>query len=592
MKRVVAITIILVVVTSLFSFSVFAESPVQPLQVVTYTDTSTQLRISGTAERLHYNVDSFQVVFTNPPDNYGTACTPVLVSFRFYNSSDTPAYVGQAEFEIVCTNGTGSTNLIIYGYDQISTDLFVAESTYSTSEVGRIGIGASNDFAYYTGFVVPPKTSLYFSAIVYVNASAYEGVSNVTGSQEQVNQLTMSSLNLYTNQISFSDAYPYHNQPVDFTPVIEAIETLSDNVSTSTEMQELISMLSSSAKRYYGLPLVNNRSFTTIVTSGYGNIRVYEDIQVVPKIINHVTNGNSDPDLVNYEYYYDVIRNIYVQAINNSVDTAYNINANMHVLHPLTITSNMSLISTYYEHEDNTEFYMSSNTTNDSWWQWSNRADSNNGILLPNQIIYGHLKIIQTYGISTYASDFNPTLSISNYDVGTDQSLVMSPNNNYSEYSGNSGISLGRIIGYLKGIYESVVKPSNEDNTEEAQDMNDEIHEEEQIWYDNNSEALEAVGLSNYRFSPSQSSGITQAVTQFQAVWNALGQWTNVYIFILILSISTYIIRHEPTTRVKQYRSSVQAERAERISYYGKKNAESRANTSGSTLKNAIRRRK
>lgn len=131
------------------------------------------------------------------------------------------------------------------------------------------------------------------------------------------------------------------------------------------------------------------------------------------------------------------------------------------------------------------------------------------------------------------------------------------------------------------------------DNTDTASDMNDQIHQQEQVWYDNNSQALEDVGLSNYRFSPSQSNGITQAVTQFQAVWNALGDWTNVYIFILILSISTYIIRHEPTTRVKQYRSSVQAERAERISYYGRKNAESRANSSsGSTLKNAIRRRK
>lgn len=577
MKRVVAIVIIMAMVTSLFSFSVFADTPVQPLQVVTYSDTSTNVRISGTAERLHYQIDSFQVVFMNPPNNYGTSCTPILVSFRFYNASDIPAYVGQAEFEIMASSSTGAVNTTIYGYDQISTDLFIAESSYSTAEVGRIGIGASNDFAYYTGFVIPPKTSLYFSAIVYVNASAYEGVSTSTGSQESVNQITMSALNLYTNQISFSEDYPYHNQPIDFSDIINSISELADIVSTSSEMQNLIDVLTYSGSQY--VPITDGSSyydsgvtntdlinFTTqirrVLTGSFFNYNDYE-IDSSNDTQNHIGSKTQ------YAYYSIVYRN----DTNNYVRIG-----NYNYVDELIPSGRVAYEIVHFYSNFFSDPYLIRNNTGSQKRQlyyYVNNPINNYGYIPPNSIAHITVLLKISYDES-YPPTYNvPIVGFSVVPVNVDN--VYAP---VSEYH------------ILRDLFLSLVKNRADDNTQEAQDMNDDIHEAEQVWYDNNSEALEEVGLSNYRFSTSQSNGITQAVTQFQAVWNALGDWTNVYIFILILSISTYIIRHEPTTRVKQYRSSVQAERAERISYYGRKNAESRASSSGSTLKNAIRRRK
>lgn len=577
MKRVVAIAVIMAIGTTLFSFSVFADTAVQPLQVVTYSDTSTNVRIVGTAERLHYQVDSFQVVFMNPPNNYGTACTPILVSFRFFNASDTPAYVGQPEFEIMASSSTGSVNTTIYGYDQISTDLFIAESTYSTSEVGRIGIGASNDFAYYTGFVIPPRTSLYFSAIVYVNASAYEGVSTASGSQESVNQITMSSLNLYTNQISFSNDYPYYNQPIDFTDIIDAIGELSENVSTSSEMQELIELLTYSGSSYSE----NNSSAAYVLISDEINIdnistrlgRIIGNSYILNRDFE-IENSN-DVIISNATY---VVPVIYWFTITNDTDNTLRL--------PAIVAINNTLPSGSYSYEINTmdsiSFYdlhfnpgdISSATYRRSYFSLNN-ADTTYSYVPP------HSKVAITFSLNIFCNNPN---DVTWHTVSTRYTVSPSLRNTNGKPTS--------IFGLLYDIYTSLTTDSNNDNTDEAEVMNDEIHQAEQVWYDNNSEALEQVGLSNYRFNNNQSSGIYQAVTQFQAVWNALGQWTNVYIFILILSISTYIIRHEPTTRVKQYRSSVRAERAERISYYGKKNAEARASGSGSTLKNAIRRRK
>ena len=254
-----AVFVAFTVMAFLCSF-VYADTAISPVQIMSYADTTTNLKIYGTAQRLQYNVDSIQVILTNPPDNYGSACTPILVSFRFANQGSLPAYISTPQFEITATNSTGTINTMVYGYDPISTDLFISNYSYDSNNVGRITIAPAQEFSYYSGFVVPPNESIYFSAIVYVNASAFETNNAPTGSTEQVNQIVMSALNFYSGQISFSEDYPYSGMPGDYSSIIEAIEDLSSVVSTSSEMQDLIDAISFTGNGYvYTAPsYINN----------------------------------------------------------------------------------------------------------------------------------------------------------------------------------------------------------------------------------------------------------------------------------------------------------------------------------------------
>lgn len=146
------------------------------------------------------------------------------------------------------------------------------------------------------------------------------------------------------------------------------------------------------------------------------------------------------------------------------------------------------------------------------------------------------------------------------------------------------------IYSQVRDIYLYLTE-NNQPIIDQSEDVNDgsetiesqmiAIETQEAQYFSDNSAAIEAIGLNNFNFNPNSISAFSMITTQFSELWNALSDYTLVFIFTLLLSLATYIIRHEPTTKVKQYRSSVAAERAERISYYGKKNAQARAMQSG-----------
>lgn len=533
MKRVAVIAIFMAVMASLFAFPVFADTPVQPLQVVTYSDTTTNVRISGTAERLHYNVDSFQVVFMNPPNNYGTACTPILVSFRFYNASDIPAYVGQAEFELTATNGTGAVNTIIYGYDQISTDLFVAESSYSTAEVGRIGIGASNDFAYYTGFVIPPRTSLYFSCIVYVNASAYG--QNNTGATEDVNQVTLSALNLYTNQISFSEDYPYYGEPIDFSQIIDAITDLADTVSTSSELQEVIDQLTYSGSGFNSA-ITNGVRYSS--SERFNNVRLivqyYRGYPVYSTLSNNLDSSNDNiitGGTVKYPIYVKV-------QINNYSGHVYNVYY-AHILKELLPHRDNAL---HIEYFDSNYYDSFNNVTNRYWFDLIVKDKfivNNTDAVLPMGISYlvlsGYVEL--PYGVEPNFGDY---ASSNSFDVFFNGSL-------FTVNDGYYPLDDYVILKDLYLAYSSVNGLNDIDDTaDDIKDKSESAHTQEQSYFTQNAQAIQQTGLSNYRFNGDQENGIGSVSHDFTLLWNALGGFNSIYIFSLTLSLALMILRHAP----------------------------------------------
>ena len=125
--------------------------------------------------------------------------------------------------------------------------------------------------------------------------------------------------------------------------------------------------------------------------------------------------------------------------------------------------------------------------------------------------------------------------------------------------------SLQKIVNGNQTPYEEVESAASavQDDSNDVSDTLDTVHSQEQQWYQQNSAAIESTGLSNYQFTNNQKDGLLVAVTQFSDVWTALGNWNLIYIFTLILSLATFILRHRPTTRAQQRRKEADLRRAE-----------------------------
>lgn len=80
-------------------------------------------------------------------------------------------------------------------------------------------------------------------------------------------------------------------------------------------------------------------------------------------------------------------------------------------------------------------------------------------------------------------------------------------------------------------------------NTAEQQ-----LHQAEQSFYQQNEQALNNVGLSNFSFSSDQSSGLGSVITDFTTLWNNIGPLQIIFTFTLSMSLATFLLRHKPVT--------------------------------------------
>lgn len=538
---------------SVFTFTVFADTAISPTQVMSYADTTGNLKIYGTAQRLQYNVDSIQVILTNPPDNYGSACTPILVSFRFANTGTLPAYISTPQFEITATNSTGTINTMVYGYDPISTDLFISNYNYDSQNVGRITIVPAQQFSYYSGFVVPPNESIYFSAIVYVNASAFETSNTPTGSTEQVNQIVMSALNFYSGQISYSSDYPYSGMPIDFSDLISAIEDLSSTVSTSSEMQDLINVVSYTGGNY--VPVLNTASFydTTYITNS--NV---SDLQTrIFRIISNEYYLNNDIEInctddtimstgtkVRYANYRLIL-------VNNNSQQYIRFNEFLAINEVLPSGSiSYEIINVDSQDFSSLGFQELNNTATGRRISFSFiNAVNGYGYIGPNQRAELNFTIKLYYRDTVTPTFNNPSIRIS--QTPSLVSDVYAPRNIYT------------IIRDLYLSYISVNTGNVSSQSTSVESQSNANHQLEESYYTANSNAINATGLSNYRFDNTQSNGIGAVSNDFTSLWNALGSFNSIYIFSMTLSVALMIFRHVPGVVKGQFRVKVKKDGVE-----------------------------
>lgn len=112
-------------------------------------------------------------------------------------------------------------------------------------------------------------------------------------------------------------------------------------------------------------------------------------------------------------------------------------------------------------------------------------------------------------------------------------------------YTGNNLTTYPTIASglYRSGNFVSY-DPNNQENS-----MIDNVHSQEQNWFNQGNQSIGSTGINNYQFNAEQSGGISGVSNDFVRVWNACGSLNSVWIFSLTLSLALYIIHHVPKQR-------------------------------------------
>lgn len=78
------------------------------------------------------------------------------------------------------------------------------------------------------------------------------------------------------------------------------------------------------------------------------------------------------------------------------------------------------------------------------------------------------------------------------------------------------------------------------------------IHSQEQSYFSQNQQALEATGIGNFEFSSDITGGLSVVRNDFLLLWYALGDFRWIFLFTLLIALATFIIRHNPSLRANR----------------------------------------
>lgn len=100
----------------------------------------------------------------------------------------------------------------------------------------------------------------------------------------------------------------------------------------------------------------------------------------------------------------------------------------------------------------------------------------------------------------------------------------------------------------------SSTNASASQDSQSLKTQSDSVHQQEQQFFNQNSQAIAATGLSNYSFGVN-GNGVTAVSKDFTDIFNSLGDWNSVYIFSLTLGLALTIIRHVPSAVSRRRRN-------------------------------------
>lgn len=336
---------------------------------------------------------------------------------------------------------------------------------------------------------------------------------------------TVTSISLGT--VPSSSAYSFDDLTVLPADELAYLQQLDGRLS------DLIDAVVFSGSHFYFDPSSSNEINTSVFNSDGVSVNVVRRVGSSYLIdSNVISDSYSDVDYAEYTYRVPVILSIVVTNSNNST---------VRTTRFLSLNNILTTNSSYYFSLD----YMSSDLF-DSFTpgrsielRYRNR-DYNYGYIGERSrnytIIYGHIDVPD-----------NITLTWPTVDSLSTSSTFSS---GYSNYSPRDEFSI------LKDIYNAFANSDRSDQDQLSDDItstSNSIHTQEEQYFSSNAQAIQATGLSNYRFDQNQTGGISAVSNDFTAVFNALGGFNSVFIFSLTLSLALQIFRHHPIVfRAKQ----------------------------------------
>lgn len=118
---------------------------------------------------------------------------------------------------------------------------------------------------------------------------------------------------------------------------------------------------------------------------------------------------------------------------------------------------------------------------------------------------------------------------------------------------------LNDITSTLSSIANTI--QSTNEQAEELSGSSEEVHAQEQVLFEQANSSIGSTVIGSFAFDPDTSAGMGRVGIDFTNLWNSLGNWHNVYIFSMILTLAFTIIRF---SSARSRSKEMAAERADR----------------------------
>ena len=562
LKRVVSISILVVMLTILFCVPSYAET-VNPEYITKYSTSHNM----GSGYNIYFRAMEFSPVIGeeivnvsgSPGIRVYDATVSVLCEIKIVNTTDGNKWIDPLKVSLLMDypsnfpNGYGIPRGIkeIISY---SDDLIL---TYNFNDTGYMTLMPSSSWCDGNNIVVPAHTSLVALAEIKFNAYYQYDSNGYTSKYPTINKFDWSSTPTYggttynpiglgsggssTNYSSvLSDIYDLlyniDGTATSISGFVDGIEGLLTNIDGHVDQLEgyvdgiegLLNSIDSHVDGVEGL-LTDIRSllswsgsFPTVTYSDYAYRTFDGTINSIENLTYHVELNyagaycvldSTDFETPNTLYQNKVYKHRYVAyiSVGNYTGTDYLHAGNFQLYRFLSSNYRSIDISAFYSESFVDPFVLTTGGYT-SFYMFLNRDDP---------VLYNG-----TYRAVVY------------FDVYRDTATSPTINDTYI-----TGTGWSSYTDNLTDASDSLATQSNQ------------AHSQEQAYFNQNSQAIADTGLSNYHFSTTDGNGVASVSVDFTNLWNALGGWTTVYIFSLTLGLALSIIKHSPNAINRKIRN-------------------------------------
>lgn len=515
MKKTLVVFIALLLTMSVF-FCV-------PVSAVTSSPTIVNRKtFHATANGVAYTVNAVQFYPHTDTSLYSGSDFTVMITYRIYNGTSQDAYISGTAVNLVFD--TANMGSYVVDVDNLTEDLFISDQSN-----GFLTVSPSNNFSRYTGIKIPSYTSLYLVATVKFMA-------NFNTSNASVSVPSLYSCAPSTVVPEFGD---YFEDTTDIAQDLSSVVTYLNTI--EGEIDDVESLLTSIKNElipnanFYS-PAYNPPQSFTVTPSSTGLSYMY-----APLSIYSGTSYIAQDTIDHFDEYHTYTRVIPITIAflwENYYDYAvYDTSHSSIYFYDLLPDSEQVSYEVVNATSDvfNLPRIIENDTSGNATLIFDYKMDTNLGAG-PR---YGLVPIGKCYSVFTF-----------NVYVRGSYQFSLNTNFTYTINFAVSDIYLKSTNLMLSDIYNSLNSNNSSNISTDSGTLHtqsDQVHSQEATYYAQNTQAIQATGLSNYQFDNSTVSGLQGIRSDFTDVWNALSGWNSIYIFSLTLGLALTILRHSPS---------------------------------------------